>query len=31
MTKVTKLAVLIIGGLLASGTWAQSDGSSKNA
>jgi len=31
MTKVTKLTVLIIGGLLASGTWAQSDGSSKNA
>ncbi len=31
MTKVTKLALLIIGGLLASGTWAQSDGSAKNA
>jgi len=31
MTKVTKLAVLIMGGLLASGTWAQSDGSAKNA
>ena len=31
MTKVTKLAVLIMGGLLASGTWAQTDGSAKNA
>ncbi len=31
MTKVTKLALLIIGGLLASGTWAQSDGSAKNS
>src|SRR6267378_683066 len=31
MTKVTKLALLIIGGLLASGTWAQTDGSAKNA
>src|SRR6267154_3472878 len=31
MTKVTKLAVLIVGGLLASGTWAQTDGSAKNA
>jgi polysaccharide export outer membrane protein len=31
MTKVTKLAVLIMGGLLASGTWAQTDGTAKNA
>src|SRR6202048_4739533 len=31
MTKVTKLAVLIVGGLLASMTWAQTDGSAKNA
>ena len=31
MTKVTKLAVLILGGLLASGTWAQTDGVAKNA
>ena len=31
MTKVTKLAVLIMGGLLASGTWAQADGATKNA
>src|SRR5258708_23390475 len=31
MTKVTKLAVLIMGGLLASGTWAQADGAAKNA
>ena len=31
MTKVTKLAVLIVGGLLASGTWAQTDGATKNA
>jgi polysaccharide export outer membrane protein len=31
MMKVTKLAVLIMGGLLASGTWAQADGSAKNA
>jgi polysaccharide export outer membrane protein len=31
MTKVTKLAVLIVAGLLASGTWAQTDGSAKNA
>jgi polysaccharide export outer membrane protein len=31
MTKATKLAVLIMGGLLASGTWAQTDGSAKNA
>src|SRR6266853_5189185 len=30
MTKVTKLAVLIVGGLLASGTWAQTDGAAKN-
>src|SRR6202049_1551754 len=31
MTKVTKLAVLIMGGLLASGTWAQTNGSAANA
>src|ERR1700724_3208275 len=31
MTKVTKLAVLIVGWLLASGTWAQTDGAAKNA
>jgi len=31
MTKVTKLAVLIMGGLLASGTGAQTDGAAKNA
>jgi polysaccharide export outer membrane protein len=31
MTKVTKLAVLIVGGLLASGTWAQTDGAAKIA
>src|SRR5260370_40048438 len=31
MTKVTKPAVLIRGGLLASGTWAQADGAAKNA
>jgi polysaccharide biosynthesis/export protein len=31
MTKVTKLAVLIMGALLASGTWAQADGSARNA
>src|SRR3979411_2752956 len=31
MMKVTKLAVLIMGGLLACGTWAQADGSAKNA
>ena len=30
-TKVTKLAVLIMGGLLASGTGAQTDGAAKNA
>src|ERR1700704_1853396 len=29
MTKVTKLAVLIVGGLLASGTWAQTDGAAR--
>ena len=29
--KVTKLAVLIMGALLASGTWAQADGSARNA
>jgi polysaccharide export outer membrane protein len=31
MTKVTKLAVLMMGGLLASGTWAQTGGAAKNA
>jgi polysaccharide export outer membrane protein len=31
MTKVTKLAVLLVGGLLASGTWAQTGGADKNA
>jgi polysaccharide export outer membrane protein len=31
MTKVTKLAVLIMGGLLASRTWAQADGAAKIA
>jgi polysaccharide biosynthesis/export protein len=31
MTKVTKLAVLIVGGLLASGTWAQTDGAANNS
>jgi len=31
MTKVTKLVVLIVGGLLASGTWAQTDGAAKSA
>src|SRR6266478_2788380 len=31
MTKVTKLAVLIWGGLFAFATWAQTDGAAKNA
>src|SRR5260370_32003620 len=31
MTKVTKLAVLIMGGLLVSRTWAQADGAAKIA
>jgi polysaccharide export outer membrane protein len=31
MTKVTKLAVLMMVGLLASGTWAQADGAAQNA
>ena len=31
MTKVTKLAVLLVGGLFAFATWAQTDGAAKNA
>jgi polysaccharide biosynthesis/export protein len=31
MTKVTKLVVLIVGGLFALATWAQTDGTAKNA
>ena len=31
MTKVTKLVVLIVGGLFALPTWAQTDGAAKNA
>jgi polysaccharide export outer membrane protein len=31
MTKVTKLVVLIVGGLFALATWAQTDGAAKNA